>query len=250
MSATLQGARITYRLRELREQVGALTLPIALIASIDEALDDLVRLGEHGVDAAEILALTPYFGTLWPSGRGLARWLARRTGCVPGCLSGQVVVELGCGLALPSLVAARLGARVIATDRHPDVPGLLAANAARAEVAIEYRALDWRRADELVALREQCGPFDLVLGSDLLYEAELATTLGPALARLCGPRTRVLLVDPGRPHLQEAADVIEASGFAYSLEIAAVPASLDEAVHGAGRPAAQELFMLALTPRA
>jgi predicted nicotinamide N-methyase len=157
-----------------------------------------------------------------------------------------VVLELGCGLGLPALVAARLGARVIATDCHPDVPAFLERNAALAEVAIEYQALDWRVADELDALRERHGPFDLVLGSDLLYEAELANTLGPALARLCGPRTRVLLADPGRPHLQEAVSVIEACGFRCEVEIAAVPASLDPAVHGARGPAQQELFLLAL----
>lgn len=246
MSGSLQGAHIAYRLRELREPVGALVLPMVLIASIDEALDDLVRLGERGVTAAELLALTPYFGTLWPSGRGLARWLTRLYGSQPGCLSGQVVLELGCGLALPSLVAARLGARVIASDCHPDVPGFLARNAALAEVEIEYQGLDWRVPAELDALRERCGPFDLVIGSDLLYEAELARTLGPALARLCGPRTRALLADPGRPHLQEAVNVCEAAGFTSRLEIAAAPASLDVAVHGARGPEVQELYLLAL----
>lgn len=245
MRERLQGARIAYRLREIHEQVGPMSVPMVLIASIDEALDDLVKLGDHGVDAAEILRLTPYFGTLWPSGRGLARWLLqRRPGA--GCLSGQVVLELGCGLGLPALVAARLGARVIATDCHPDVPAFLERNAALAEVAIEYQALDWRASAELDTLRERHGPFDLVLGSDLLYEAELAHALGPALARLCGPCTRVLLADPGRPHLQQAVSVIEAAGFHCELEIAAVPASLDGAVHGARAPEQQELFLLAL----
>lgn len=249
MNESLQGVRIAYRLRELCEPVGELSLPIVLLASMDEVLDDLVRLGEHGVSAAEILALTPYFGTLWPSGRGLARWLARRDSDHQGCLSGQVVLELGCGLALPSLVAARLGARVIATDSHPDVPGFLECNAARAGVTIAYQQLDWRAPAQLDALRELHGPFDLVLGSDLLYEADLATTLGPALAQLCGPHTRVLLADPGRPHLQEAVNVIEANGFTTRLEIAAAPASVDPAVHGTRGPALQDLFLLELARR-
>ena len=145
-----------------------------------------------------------------------------------------------------AMAAERVGARVIATDCHPDVPAFLERNAALAEVAIEYRALDWRQPAELDALREQHGRFDLVLGSDLLYEAELADTLGPALARLCRPRTRVLLADPGRPHLQDAVSVIERCGFRCGVEIASVPASLDVAVHGARGPEQQELFLLAL----
>ncbi|WP_293251246.1 hypothetical protein [Nannocystis sp.] len=247
MSGSLQGARVAYRLRRICEQVGALTLTLDIIASIDEALDDLVALGQRGVDAAEILRLTPYFGTLWPSGRGLARWLATLAADRPGCLTGQVVLELGCGLGLPALVAARLGARVIASDCHPDVPGFLAGNAALNGVAIEYRALDWRAPAELAAMREQLGALDLVIGSDLLYEAELAGALGPALDALCGPNTRVLLADPGRPHLQVAVHAIEARGFTSRVEIAAVPSSLDDpAVHGERRPPLQELFMLEL----
>ena len=55
----------------------------------------------------------PYWAELWPSGLALARRLAGRA------LRGARVVELGCGLGLPSLVAARGGGRVLATDWSP-----------------------------------------------------------------------------------------------------------------------------------
>lgn len=240
----LQGARVSYRLRRICEAAGGLQVPLDLIASIDEALDDLVKLGDDGVDAAEILRLTPYFGTLWPSARGLARWLAEH----PTWLMGQTVLELGCGLALPALVAARLGARVIACDAHPDVPPFLARNTALSNTEIEYLQVDWSAPAELAALRERLGAIDLVVGSDLLYEAGLATSLPTALDALCGPGTRVLLADPGRPHLQLAVNAMEARGFTGRLEIRAVPSSLDESATG-GVPgsATQEVFLLEFT---
>jgi len=236
----LQGARIAYRLRRLCEAAGELQVPLDLIASIDEALDDLCALAERGVDSAEILRLTPYFGTLWPSARGLARWLGEH----PTWLRGQTVLELGCGLALPSLVAARLGARVVALDCHPDVPAFLARNAALSQVTVELRHLDWRDPAAVAGLRRELGDPDLIVGSDLLYEAELATSLPLALDALCRPGARVLLADPGRPHLQAAVNGLEALGFTSRLEIRAVPASLeDRALGSEPGKATQEVFL-------
>ena len=240
MSEYLEGAHMRYRLRRICEAAGALQIAVDCIASIDEALDDLIALGDAGLDAAEVLRLTPYFGTLWPSARGLARWMAEH----PEWLTGQTVLELGCGLALPALVAARLGARVIAVDCHPDVPAFLSRNAELSEVQIEYMQVDWSAPAELAALHAQLGRVDLVVGSDLLYEAALAVSLPAALASLCPPGTRLLLADPGRPHLQNAVNALEARGFVGHLEIRAVPGSPDGAVGGEVSAATQEVFLL------
>ena len=53
------------------------------------------------------------------------------------------VVELGCGLGLPSIVASRLGATVVATDAYAEPLALLAHNAGCNGVAIETVAVDW-----------------------------------------------------------------------------------------------------------
>lgn len=252
MSEHLDGVHMRYRLRRVCEAAGSLQVPIDRIASIDEAVDDLIALGDAGLDAAEVLRLTPYFGTLWPSARGLARWMAEH----PEWLAGQTVLELGCGLALPALVAARLGARVIAVDCHPDVPAFLTRNAGLSEVQIEYMQIDWSVPAELAALKARLGVIglmghvDLVVGSDLLYEAAQAVSLPAALASLCPVGARVLLADPGRPHLQTAVNALEARGFTSRLETRAVPGSIDEAVGGDARAATQEVFLLEFMRRA
>src|SRR3954451_8642651 len=68
-------------------------------------------LDEHAFDAEEYL---PYWAEMWPSSIALARTVAARG------LGGRRVVELGCGLGLPSIVAALGGARVLATDWSAD----------------------------------------------------------------------------------------------------------------------------------
>lgn len=235
----LVGERVRYRLRRVDEDVGPFVVPLDAVASLDEVLEDLCRLeGSLGTDA--VLRLTPYFGALWPSARGLARWLVARA----DALAGRAVLELGCGLALPSLVAARLGARAVATDRHVDVAALLARNAARSPAAPTYRALDWTDAAAVERLAATLGPVDLVIASDILYEAESAEALVPALVRLCGPDTRVVVSDPGRPHLQAAVGRVERMGFTSRLEVVATPDDADDAAIAARQ---REVFVVEFT---
>jgi len=128
----------------------------------------------------------PYWTELWPSALALADVVAARDA------RGLDVLELGCGLGLPSLVAARGGARVLATDWADDALRLLRANAARNGVPLETRRLDWREPGAL-------GKFDLVLAADVLYVRRYVDVLVELLPRLGG---EILLADPGRPFLR------------------------------------------------
>ena len=58
-------------------------------------------------------------------------------------LRGARTLELGCGLALPSIAAARAGGRVLATDWSPDAVSGRGANARRNGVEIETLVCDW-----------------------------------------------------------------------------------------------------------
>jgi predicted nicotinamide N-methyase len=128
----------------------------------------------------------PYWAELWPSGVELARVVAREE------LDGLRVLELGCGLGLPSLAAAARGARVLATDWADDAIALLRDNAARNRLEVEYTVVRWTEPAPLV----ERAPWDLVLGADLLYEPRNVDVLLELLP-LLGPR--VLLTEPGRP---------------------------------------------------
>ena len=115
--------------------------------------------------------LVPYWSVLWRSGVALARELEREE--APrgheAALRGRRVVELGCGLAVPSLAAARAGASVLATDGDPEALDLVARNADLNGVEVDTAVFDWASTaatDQLIAR----GPFDLVLAADVLYE--------------------------------------------------------------------------------
>jgi predicted nicotinamide N-methyase len=136
----------------------------------------------------------PYWARPWPSGVGLAGHLKDHPPA-----AGTKVLELGCGLALPSVVAARAGAAVLATDGHTDAVAFAAHVMAINEVEGEVAHVDWSdHADELV----ERGPWDLVLAADVLYTSanvEAAVRLFP---RLVAPAGTMILADPNRKGAQ------------------------------------------------
>ena len=143
-------------------------------------------LDEEAFEHEEFL---PYWAEVWPSGLALGRSLERRS------LRGARVVELGCGLGIPSIVAALNGGRVLATDWSPDAVRFAAENAARNGVRIETAVCSWSQPDRLLA----GSPWDLVLASDVLYERRNVDLLLGLLPRVVAGG-EILLADPGRPH--------------------------------------------------
>ncbi|HEY8584522.1 MAG TPA: methyltransferase domain-containing protein [Capillimicrobium sp.] len=136
----------------------------------------------------------PYWARLWPSGLALARAVAQAPPA-----PGTRVVELGAGLALPSVAAGRAGARVLATDGHADAVAFAAHVLALNEAAGEVALVDWTahppaHGDALAAR----GPWDLVLAADVLYTAANVRAALALLPRLVEPGGTVLLADPGR----------------------------------------------------
>jgi predicted nicotinamide N-methyase len=149
---------------------------------------------DSGVEWAPI---APYWSVLWRSGVALAHE-------VDGAdLRGLRVVELGCGLAAPSLAAARRGAEVLATDASPEALALLALNAEANDVGLEAAQVDTSAPDDLLRV----APFELVLAADVLYDA---SSVAPLVSLLPGLAPEVWLADPGRPGASRFLD--EAAG--------------------------------------
>ena len=137
---------------------------------------------DGGVEWAPI---APYWAVLWRSGVALAQEVADAD------VAGLRVVELGCGLALPSIVAARVGAQAIATDAHEEALELAHRNAELNGAQIETAVVDWREPEALL----ECGPFDLALAADVLYERG---AVGRLLELLPNLAPDAWVADPGR----------------------------------------------------
>jgi predicted nicotinamide N-methyase len=147
--------------------------------------------------AAQALGISsaawPLFGLLWPSGRQLALRMARRP-----LSPGERILEIGCGLGLPSLISHRRGADMTASDCHPLAQAFLCENLRlNALPPMPYLHGQWTAADAVEAVPGQ-PLFDLVIGSDLLYERDERGALARFIARHTAPGGEVWIVDPDR----------------------------------------------------
>ena len=132
----------------------------------------------------------PFWARPWPSGIALAADLQQHP---PS--PGTRVLELGCGLAAPSIVAALAGANVLASDGASDAVVFAAHSLALNQAEAEVAHADW--AEDGDALVER-GPFDLVLAADVIYTPGNAESLVRLLPRLLAPWGEARIADPGR----------------------------------------------------
>jgi len=200
-----------YKTRLTHYAVGRFAFGLHGIDKVDEAIDAMfAELERRG--APDLLEeLCPYFGTVWPSGRSLAEWVAEQA---PETFAGKRVLELGCGLALPCFVAAALGAEVTASDLHPDVPSFLQRNLAQNPgVTIRYETLDWRDA-----LGAQSPRFDWILASDVLYERHQPETLARFFRQALSPTGSAVVIDPKRSFWSDLVRQAELHGFTSHVE--------------------------------
>lgn len=172
--------------REQRLRIdGADDLLICLLRD-DQQFDDRAGAAAAlGISAAH----WSLFGQLWPSSLELADRLAARP-----LQPGERMLEVGCGLAVASLVAHRRGIDVTACDIHPLAGPFLQENTRRNGLPpLRYRHGAWGEPD-----LDLGGPFDLVVGSDVLYEPDSRGLLAAFLARQTAPDGAIWIVDPDR----------------------------------------------------
>ena len=187
----------------LAEQLAALRdVPVAALPAplvdIEVRRNDMAGVGAYVVRPADWEALraeegaagrpVPWWARLWSSGRALAAALAASPP------RGRVL-ELGCGLALPSIVAALAGAEVLATDGATDAVAFAAHGLALNDVEAEVAHVDGATHGDALAAR---GPWDVVLAADVLYTGANVEAASRLLPRLLAPGGELRLADPGR----------------------------------------------------
>jgi predicted nicotinamide N-methyase len=154
----------------------------------------------------------PYWANVWESAIVLAEDLALLEP------AGRSLLELGCGLGLPAIVAARRGFRATATDYEEAALEGVRYNADRNAVGdLTIAALDWRR------IPAEFGPFDLVVAADVLYEKHHAVALTAVIARMLAPDGLALVADPGRARAVEFEPACRAAGLVVTKQPARRP---------------------------
>jgi len=145
------------------------------------------------------------FGVVWPSSQVLARHMSNFA------IKGKRILEIGCGIGLTSLILNQRNADITATDYHPVAESFLKYNTVLNEgPVIPFVRTAWD--DELSEL----GEFDVIVGSDLLYEYEHAELLSQFINQHAKTVCEVIIVDPGRGQHARFSKMMVKLGYAHS----------------------------------
>ncbi len=146
------------------------------------------------------------FGVLWPSGEVLARIMFNKK------IEGLSILEVGCGIGLPSLILNQRMANITASDSHPLSNSFLNINSdLNQDKRIPFHTCDWKNNTEPI------GRFDLIIGSDLLYQRDHCQLLADFINKNSKNKCEVLIVDPGRGNLSNFKKEMIKNGFSLTV---------------------------------
>ncbi len=185
---------------------GVANLHIRSLLNRNQFFDPTGEAEDLGISSAA----WPLFGLLWPSGTRLAERIALRP-----VNESEHILEIGCGLALASIVAHRRGADITASDCHPLAAGFLQRNLRlNGLLAMPYVHGQWGGAACIdLAMQPEPKRYELIIGSDVLYERDSKGDLASHIAAHAAPVAEVWIVDPDRSNRSAFSQRMTALGF-------------------------------------
>lgn len=190
-----------FRVRYQTLEFGTTDIHIRSLRDNQEFSDDDGTAADLGISSAN----WPLFGIIWPSGEVLADLMAAFD------FKGKRILEVGCGIALASLILNHRRADITATDYHPGVEDFLNKNTQlNKDQLIPFVRTGWSDAIS------ELGLFDVIIGSDLLYESEHVELLAGFIHQHAAPECEVILIDPGRGHNAKFSKKMVSLGYSHS----------------------------------
>ncbi len=149
----------------------------------------------------------PIFGVIWPSSMVLAHFMANYD------TASKRILEVGCGMALTSLLLNKQSADITATDYHPEAQKFLHRNTQLNEdKTIAFEQANWAEDSDNLGL------FDVIIGSDLLYEDDHIKMLANFIEKHTKPSCEIIIVDPGRGRKNKLRSLLVDFGFSSSQQ--------------------------------
>lgn len=150
-------------------------------------------------------ATWPLFGIIWASSEVLAHLMFDYK------IGTKRILEVGCGIGLASLVLNHRHADITATDYHPEAGNFLSENVQLNKGReIPFIRTAWEDEDSGLGL------FDLVIGSDILYERHHINLLANFINQHAKPHCDVIVVDPGRGNHARFSKKMVSLGYSHS----------------------------------
>lgn len=191
--------KLNYRYETL--EIGDLEIHIRSLRDVQEYQDDDNKALEAGITDTQ----WSISGVLWPASFVLASIMEKKD------LKELRILEVGCGLALASIVSKIRGANITATDNNPSVENFLEENIRINECSnIPFLQADWKD------IKEKCDDkYDLIIGSDILYERQFPNDLCNFIIKNAKENCEVIIVDPRRGNLNNFTKIMVENNFIH-----------------------------------
>lgn len=192
-------SQIRYKYQTI--EFGLIDIHLRTLKDTQQFYDKNNKAQELGINSAS----WALFGVLWPSSQVLANYILKSN------THSKKILEVGCGIGLSSLLLNHLNQDITATDYHPEVKTYLLKNTTlNNDKEIPFYRLNW----EDDALKE-LGKFDMIIGSDLLYQRNHGELLSKFINKYAKNKCEVIIVDPNRGNHSKFKKAMIDFGFKY-----------------------------------
>lgn len=167
-------------------QIGEYDFLLLRIRDIDELFSHLLKKGPEAIELSD--ERMPYWAELWPSAIGLSMHLLKNRKAI----NGKKIIELGCGLGLPGIVASKLNGDVLMTDYLAEALSIAKVNWKK-NLTTKFKGMkiDWRNVKEDIK-------YDVILASDVAYESRSFLPLLSSLKLLLKKDGVIYISEPNR----------------------------------------------------
>ncbi len=182
---------------EFNLQLTSHLVKVSRIKDIDKLFNQL--LSKSPADKAVLDEQMPYWADLWPSAIGLSKYIDDN----PKLVNEKNVLEIGCGLGMPGIVAAMNGANVTMTDYLQEALDF-SENNWKKNLSSKFNGqlLDWRDVSKVEKA-------DVILASDVAYESRSFEPLKKSLKHILKPNGVLLLSEPNRKFASPFIKILE-----------------------------------------
>lgn len=161
------------------------------VTNVDEVFDQLINASPD--DEAVKDERIPYWTEIWPSAIGMSEFIIEHK----AMFQQKKVIEIGSGLALPSIVASEYAGTITITDYLEDAISFAKINAVENQIHLaEYKILDWRNINLGTT-------YDIVLASDITYEKRTFEYVPKAIHTLLNHDGVCIIAEPNRSMAKE-----------------------------------------------
>jgi predicted nicotinamide N-methyase len=193
-----------YKTKEECLDISGIKIKLVHVVNIDELYEELIRKGDTHEDVQD--ERIPYWADLWPSAIALSQYIVNTNSIG----KNSQVLEIGCGLSLPGIVAGKFSNRIILTDYIKEPLDFAKHNwKLNNDHTAQFDILDWRKPGNTFKA-------DIVLASDVAYEKRSFKYLIGAFRKLVSPRGFILMSEPNRQYAHEFFISLKDKGFDFT----------------------------------